>query len=187
MVTNMQKLQSTEKHLSQIPALQLLMNMGYQYLSPSEALKERARSRNSVLLENILREQLKKFNQISYKGKNYFFSEENIQSAIHKLKNIKYDVFHVTAEFAVERYRSLETARPDIVLFVNGIPLVVIECKAPEIDIDEAISQMIRNQTETYIPKLFIYAQLLIGTNKNEIKYSTVGASKPFWGYWREL
>src|SRR3989339_945602 len=91
MVTNMQKLQSTEKHLSQIPALQLLMNMGYQYLSPSEALKERARSRNSVLLENILREQLKKFNQISYKGKNYFFSEENIQSAIHKLKNIKYD------------------------------------------------------------------------------------------------
>ena len=102
------------------------------------------------------------------------FSEENIQSAIQKLKTVQYDglqktneaiydlitlgtaleqtiegdsksftlnyidwknpannAFHAVAEFSVERARSTETARPDIVLFVNGIPLVVIECKAP--------------------------------------------------------
>src|SRR5258708_7954677 len=38
------------------------------------------------------------------------------------------NVFHVSDEFSVERRRSSETRRPDIMLFVNGIPLVVIEC-----------------------------------------------------------
>ena len=44
------------------------------------------------------------------------------------------NVFHVSDEFAVERRRSNETRRPDIVLFVNGIPLVVIECKRPDLN-----------------------------------------------------
>ena len=66
-------------------------------------------------------------------------------------KNPANNVFHATAEFAVERARSTETARPDIVLFVNGIPLVVIECKGPDVDVEQAISQTIRNQGEEYI------------------------------------
>jgi type I restriction enzyme R subunit len=44
-----------------------------------------------VLLENILGSQLKEINRIRYRGNEYLFSEENIQSAIQKLKNIKYD------------------------------------------------------------------------------------------------
>jgi type I restriction enzyme R subunit len=44
------------------------------------------------------------------------------------------NVFHVSDEFSVERRRSSETRRPDIVLFVNGIPLVVIECKRPDLE-----------------------------------------------------
>ena len=43
------------------------------------------------------------------------------------------NVFHVTEEFEVERTASHETRRPDIVLFVNGIPLAVIECKRPDL------------------------------------------------------
>jgi type I restriction enzyme R subunit len=160
----------------------------------------------------------------------YLFSEENLQSAIQKIKNVQYDglqktneaiydlitlgtsleqtiesdsksytlnyidwknpannVFHATAEFSVERSRSMETARPDIVLFVNGIPLVVIECKGPDVDVDQAISQTIRNQGEEYIPRLFIYAQLLLAINKNEAKYATVGTSKAFWSIWDEM
>jgi len=38
------------------------------------------------------------------------------------------NVYQVTDEFTVERRGSYNTYRPDIVLFVNGIPLVVIEC-----------------------------------------------------------
>ena len=41
------------------------------------------------------------------------------------------NVYHVAAELAVERTRSVETCRPDLVLFVNGIPFAVIECKSP--------------------------------------------------------
>ena len=75
--------------------------------------------------------------------------------------NWQNNVFHVTEEFSVERTGSHETRRPDIVLFVNGIPLAVIECKRPDLKdaIEEAISQHLRNQREDEIPRLFLYAQ----------------------------
>ena len=49
----------SEKYLSQIPALQELMNLGYTFLSPEEALKERGGRTSNVLLENILRVNLR--------------------------------------------------------------------------------------------------------------------------------
>ena len=82
---------TNEKLTSQIPALQLLIAMGYEYISPEKALAERQGRFSNVLLENILRGQLKEINRIRYKGSEYLFSEENVQSAIQKLKNIKYD------------------------------------------------------------------------------------------------
>ncbi len=84
----MRYFETSEKHLSQIPAIQLLIAMGYEYLSPKEALAERQGRYSNVLLENILRSQLKAINRIHYKGSEYLFSEENLQSAIQKLKNI---------------------------------------------------------------------------------------------------
>lgn len=218
-----------EKHLSQIPALHLLANLGYRYLTPEQALAMRGGRLSNVLLEEVLRDSLKRINRIQHKGENYLFSEENIQSAIQRLKNVKYDgllktneavydlltlgvaleqsvegaarsftlnyidwknpennVYHVTAEFPVERTRSHETARPDIVLFVNGIPFAVIECKSPNTEVAQAVSQMIRNQRDEYIPTLFTYTQLVIATNKNHCKYATVGTAAKYWAVWRE-
>ena len=152
-----------EDHISQIPALQLLQNLGYKYLTPAEALELRGGRMSAVILEGILAEQLRKINRVRFK---YPFSEGNILSAIQTLKDVVYDglvrtnekvydllclgrsmqqsiegdtksfplnyidwknwennVFHVTEEFSVERMGSHETRRPDIVLFVNGIPL----------------------------------------------------------------
>lgn len=224
---------TNEKLTSQIPALQLLVAMGYEYISPEEALAERQGRLSNVLLENTLRNQLKEINRIRYKGSEYLFSEENVQSAIQKLKNIKYDgllktneaiydlitlgtameqtiegdsksfnmnyidwpkagngpghnKFHVTVEYSVERSRSTETARPDIVLFVNGIPFCVIECKAPQIEVEQAVSQSIRNQNDDYIPKLFIYSQMVLALNKNSAMYATTGTAAKFWGVWKE-
>src|SRR5271165_591397 len=67
------------------------------------------------------------------------------------LKYIDWDVpannvFHVVAELDVEKAASHETRRPDIVLFVNGIPLAVIECKAPEKEIKYGVDQIITYQ-----------------------------------------
>ncbi len=50
----MDKFYFNEEYLSQIPALQLLINLGYYYLSPSMTLKERKGKLSNVLLEGIL-------------------------------------------------------------------------------------------------------------------------------------
>ena len=225
----MKPFQINEKYLSQLPALQLLIGLGFEFLTPAEALRERQGRTSNVLLENILRNQLKEINRIRYKGSEYLFSEENVQSAVQKLKNMKYDgllktneaiydlitlgtaleqaiegdsksfnmnyidwrnpgrnTFHVTVEYSVERSRSTETARPDIVLFVNGIPFCVIECKAPQIEVEQAVSQSIRNQNDDHIPKLFIYSQMVLALNKNSAMYATTGTAAKFWGVWKE-
>ncbi len=98
------------------------------------------------------------------------------------------NVYHVTEEFVVERSGSHETRRPDVVLFVNGIPMVVIECKRPDLKdpIGQAVSQQIRNQQRDQIPKLFHYVQLLLTLSKSEAKYATVGTPPKFWSVWKE-
>ena len=102
------------------------------------------------------------------------------------------NLYHVTDEYSVEKMRSKETRRPDIVCFVNGIPLVVIECKRPDLQkggdkaVAEAISQMIRNQEDDEIPNLFIYAQLLLAISKNDALYATTYTERKFWSIWKE-
>lgn len=104
------------------------------------------------------------------------------------------NVFHVTEEFEVSRATGpaatgrKNTRRPDIVLFVNGIPLVVIECKRPDIKgpIDEAVSQQLRNQNVEETPHLFRYSQLLLALAVNDARYGTTATSREFWSRWRE-
>lgn len=100
--------------------------------------------------------------------------------------NPQNNVFHVTEEFVVDSRDRQHNARPDIVLFINGIPFAVIECKAPHIPVEEAVGQMIRNQQAAYIPQLFKFAQLVVATNKNAVKYATVSTPKKFWSVWKE-
>ncbi|MEC5270338.1 HsdR family type I site-specific deoxyribonuclease, partial [Heyndrickxia coagulans] len=75
---------------------------------------------------------------------------------------------------------------PDIVLFVNGIPFAVIECKKASISMNQGISQMIRNQGKDYAPQLFKFIQIVMSTNKNETKYATCNTPKKFWSVWKE-
>jgi type I restriction enzyme R subunit len=96
------------------------------------------------------------------------------------------NVFHVTAEFSVERTASSQTKRCDIVAFVNGIPILVIENKRPTESLKKADSQLIGYQNEDNIPQLFHFAQLLIGVNRNEARYATVGTPRKFWQTWRD-
>jgi type I restriction enzyme R subunit len=54
-----------EDHISQIPTLQLLMKLGYTYLSPVEAERMRGNKCINVLLEEIIRKQLKEINRLT--------------------------------------------------------------------------------------------------------------------------
>lgn len=101
-------------------------------------------------------------------------------------ENIDNNVFHVTEEYTVSGSDGEYIARPDIVLFVNGIPFAVIECKSPEIDVMQGVEQMLRNQQDAYIPQLFKYVQIVMATNKNFVKFATTGTQKKFWSEWKE-
>lgn len=222
-----------EDHISQLPALKLLMNMGWKYLTPEQALEARGGRTSNVLLETILKEQLQKINAIEYKGKEFTFSEVNVNNAILALRDLPIqdgfmaanksyyelitlgrsfeqsvlgdkksfsfqyidwkhpdnNIFHVSEEFSVLRSGSNDHYRPDIVLFVNGIPMVVIECKSPKIKepIDKAIEQHLRNQQEDGIRSLYQYSNVLLSLATNDAKYATTASRKEFWSYWKEL
>ena len=101
--------------------------------------------------------------------------------------------FHVTVEFSVECSRSRSTRRPDIVLFVNGIPFVVIECKRRDKDkaggkpqVKVAVDQLDGYQQADKIPHLFQYVQLVIATSVNDVLFGTVGTLERFWSRWQE-
>ncbi len=221
-----------EDHISQIPALQMLMKLGYRYLTPDEALEARGNRSSNVLLETILKKQLKEINKIEYKGKEFPFNETNINTAILALRDLplqdgfmavseafydlvtlgksleqnvlgdkksfsfKYidweqpenNVYHVTEEYSVLRFERTDTYRPDVILFINGIPMVVIECKSPKLKhpIDQAIEQHLRNQQEDGIRSLYYYSNIVIGVSVHEARYATTATSKEFWSVWKE-
>ncbi|MCD4652637.1 HsdR family type I site-specific deoxyribonuclease, partial [bacterium] len=145
-------------------------------------------------LKTIQRDGLLKTNETIYDLLTLGTSFEQTINGYSKSFSLKYidwqhperNSYHVTTEFKVQRSRSTQTARPDIILFINGIPLVVIECKSPKEDVNQAVSQMIRNQGNDYIPQLFSYSQLVIATNRNKVKYGTTGTPAKFWSVWKE-
>jgi len=91
--------------------------------------------------------------------------------------------FHVCAEFELSEGAD---RRPDIVVFVNGIPFAVIENKKPSVKVAEAVAQMVRNQGRTETPKFFIFPQILIATNVRELKYGTMLTPSRFYSHWKE-
>jgi type I restriction enzyme R subunit len=222
-----------EDHISQIPALQMLVNLGYTYLSPAEADRQRGGKTTNVLLEDVLRKQLKEINSIRVSTtKTSIFTDENIERGILALKNlpmnegyiaaseraynlltlgqaleqsvdgdkksftlqyidwknISNNVFHVTEEYSVMRSTSKEHYRPDLVLFVNGIPLCIIECKRPDMKepLKQAISQHLRNQQEDGIRSLYVYSQLTLSIATQEAAYATNATPEKFWAKWKE-
>jgi len=106
--------------------------------------------------------------------------------------DIQNNQFHFTEELVVQNAEGTSNRRPDIVCFVNGLPLVVIEAKRPDSNKEgkstnsEAISQHIRNQGQAEIPHLYAYSQLLLAVNGHEGLYATCGTPEKFWAKWKE-
>src|SRR5262245_29055506 len=77
-----------EDHVSQVPALQLLQNLGYVYLRREEVHLERGGKLSNTLLESVLEKQLRRLNRINFKNADHEFSDANIQAAIQTLKDV---------------------------------------------------------------------------------------------------
>ena len=95
------------------------------------------------------------------------------------------NIWQVTEEFSVERSNG-EYARPDIVIMVNGVPLVVIECKNSRIDVMAGVKQQCRNMRPDYIQQLFKFTQIVMVVNPNKVVYGTAGTPKDYFTEWKE-
>ena len=224
-----------EEYSAKLPALTLLTNLGWSFLSPEQALAARGNKLDGVVLRTVLRAELSK-RTFTFAGKEYPLSDSAIDNLIAEVcspalneglltanermynhllygisvtefidgrkanptialvdwQNPENNSFVFTEEFTVMRTGGVEKRRPDIVCFVNGIPLVVIEAKRPDGNsqkgptVNEGISQSLRNQRHDEIPLLFAYNQLILSINGNEGRYGTCGTPSKFWAAWRE-
>ena len=163
---------------------------GEKYKFSASTIGQAIKDLNEDLVTGLISTNEKIYDLLTL-GKSY---QENMVDGTKRSFDIKYidfehpenNDFYVTEEFSVLRMNGKDYARPDIVLFVNGIPLAVIECKDASVPIIQAISQNIRNQKPDYIPQLFKFIQIVMATNKNETKYATCGTPDKFWSTWNE-
>jgi type I restriction enzyme R subunit len=76
--------------------------------------------------------------------------------------------------------------RPDIVLYINGIAVVVIELKRSSIEIADGVRQLITNQEPIFNLPFFATAQLLLaGSDSQGLRYGTVTSREEFFVQWK--
>ncbi len=224
-----------EQSGSHYPALHLLCNLGWSFLTTPQALAMRGGTRE-VLLRLRLVEVLQT-RRYEYKGQWYPLSSSGIEQIVRELSALSLaegllpanerlygklalgitvtefmpdgkkhqptipvidwadpsaNRWDVTEEMEVLSAQGTHHRTPDVVCFVNGLPLVVIEAKRPESThvgksmVAEGVSQHLRNQRPDEIPQLFGYAQLLLAVSQTEGRYGTTGTAAKFWARWRE-
>ena len=92
--------------------------------------------------------------------------------------------FGIAEEVTFHGYRE---KRPDIVLYVNGIALVVLELKRSTVTIGNGIRQSIVNQQKQFIEEFFPTIQLVMAGNDTEgLRYGTIGTPEKFFLRWKE-
>ena len=99
-------------------------------------------------------------------------------------KNPMENDFYIAEEVTIH---GASDRRPDLVVYVNGIALAVIELKRSIVSVHEGIRQNIRNQQDGYIPKFFTTIQLLFAGNDTEgLHYGVIKTPEKFWLRWKE-
>lgn len=79
------------------------------------------------------------------------------------------------------------TKRPDVVLYVNGIALGVLELKRSKVSVSEGIRQNLLNQRKEFIPKFFTTMQLVMaGSDAQGLRYGTIQTSEKYYLEWKE-
>ena len=229
---------SRELYSAHIPALHLLCNLGWNFLSTADALALRGSTREVLLKPRLI--EVLQTRRYEYKGESYPLSPGGIDQIVRELSGLSLaegllsanerlyaklalgititefmpagkkhqptisvidwtdpgaNRWDVTEELEVLSAQGTHHRAPDVVCYVNGIPLVVMEAKRPESTggsqtskamVTEGISQNLRNQRPDEIPHLFAYAQLLLAISQTDGRYGTTHTAAKFWARWRE-
>lgn len=229
---------SREQYSAHLPALHLLCNLGWHFLTTAQALALRGSTREVLLKPRLI--EVLQTRRYEYKGEWYPLSPSGIDQIVRELSALSLaeglmpanerlygklalgitvtefmpdgkkhqptipvidwsdataNHWDVTEELEVLAAQGTHHRTPDVVCYVNGIPLVVMEAKRPESGggshpakamVNEGISQHLRNQRPDEIPNLFGYAQLLLSISQTEGRYGTTHTAAKFWAKWRE-
>jgi len=229
---------SREQYSAHLPALHLLCNLGWNFLTTAQAQAIRGGTREVLLKPRLI--EVLQTRRYQYKGEWYPLSPSGIEQMVRELSALSLgegimpanerlygklalgitvtefmpdgkkhqptisvidwtdasaNRWDVTEELEVLSAQGTHHRTPDVVAYVNGIPLVVIEAKRSESGggshpskamVQEGISQHLRNQRPDEIPNLFAYAQLLLSISQTDGRYGTTHTAAKFWAMWRE-
>ena len=93
--------------------------------------------------------------------------------------------FALAEEVTVDTGR--QRKRPDVVLYVNGIALGVLELKRSTVHVEEGVRQNVLNQREDFIRRFFAPVQLVLAGNDTQgLRYGTVDTPEKYYLRWRE-
>lgn len=222
-----------EVNESQFPAIDLLVRLGWKYVTRDEAEELRGGDKSRVILTDITKNALMRINSYEENGIERKFDKNDIAAKVDELENIKVqglidtskevsnrimpklgggtikvfengsyqdksiryidfdnienNDFHVTVEYKINGNE--ENFRPDIMLFINGIPIAEIENKRGSVGFEKAIAQLRRYQQKEYSPKLYTFVQLLIAMDNLKLEhsvYGTAGTPAEYYTHWRE-
>ncbi len=200
----------SEYHQSEQPAIKLFKKMGYDYFDAKSAMSEvvlsdrfeaSVRRINPWLSENNVQKVLRKIASVD--GTSLMEINAKIHGLISRadayslsptpsespkaVKFIDYDDFTNNDFLVVNQMKFRGEGKnsvPDLVVFVNGLPLAVIEAKNQAVSIAEAVGDLVYYQENS--PKLFWYNQFCVAINRIDGRYGTIDAPMQFYSKYNE-
>lgn len=221
---------SPELDKVELPALDQLQALGWQYLEGAKLSPEESDERGSYK-EVVLEKRL----SLSIKRINPWITEENLHKVVRELTKVTYtnlieanqEIWEVlnkcvsvmqdlgkgnkgqtvriidfdnpdNNEFlCVNQFKvsgNQQNIIPDIVLFVNGLPLAVIECKSPYVTnpMEAGINQLLRYanrrnpQEQEGAERLFYYNQMMVSTHRDRARVGTITSRMEHYLEWKD-
>lgn len=117
--------------------------------------------------------------------------QENGETRYRTVKILDLDNINNNEFKAINQYTIIEHSekRPDIIIFVNGIPLVVIELKSTvreEVKLIDGYNQL-KGYQEVHIPSLFYYNQFMIVSDGVQARSGTITSSWSRFSEWKKI
>ena len=164
-----------------------LKKRGYQKEQIDLAVKE-LMDLYSNQSENLYTINKKIYSLIRY-GRQGAKDEQKNRKTVHYIdwKNIEANDFQLAEEVRTLKFDGQSRHRPDLVIYVNGIALVVFELKRSSTSISQGIRQSLSSQKRENIQEFYHPVQLIFAGNESEgMKYGTTGTPEKYYLTWKE-
>lgn len=204
-----QKEKATQKRVVEL----FTQTLKYRYLGDLTGLDNKNVRENDLrawlgsrgVADNLIDEAIKEFNKINYigNGRRLYDANQAIYQALRYGIKVKTGVGELTKtvflvdwnnplnnDFAIAEEVSIKgkyDKRPDIVLYINGIAIAVLELKRSSVSVSEGIRQNLSNQREDFIAPFFTSIQLVMAGNDTEgLRYGVIETGEKYYLTWKD-